>query len=315
MHLLGARRTVSTAGAVDEFGVDRELLAGGGASEQVEQEREVGVGRYDFLDADQRDVDFGRGQAEAGVAFVGHEHEATGVGRDEIRAGDPRPRPEVFAAHEFPRAAGDGFRIIVIVPQPLAFETAGDVATGFVDDRTDDVARVVAVDLHDVFAEVAFDGLDPLVGQVVVEVDFLGDHAFRFDHLGDAGGLQDAGHRLAGVIGRDRVVNLGPAGGQAFLRLRKVGVEVLEGVLADGSGQFAQAVGIGVIVAEQLVAFLRGRGRALVHGFLHGGRKLRHVGVNELLGHGAGGGRRAGFARSGVFGVVDPRAPLSHRGA
>ena len=160
---------------------------------------------------------------------------------------------------------------------------------------------MVAVDLHDVFAEVAFDGLDPLVGEVVVEMNFLGDHALRFDHLRDAGGLQDIGHGLAGIFGRHRVMHLGSARGQAFLGLGEIGVEMLEGVLADGAGQFAQAVGIGVIVAEQLVAFLGGRGRALVHGFLHGRRKLRHVGVNELLGHGVGGGRRAGFARNGVF--------------
>ena len=96
VHLLRAGRTVGAARTVDEFGVDGELLSGGGTPEQIEQDREVGVGRHDFLDADQRDVDFGRGEAEARIAFVGHQHEASGVGGDEIGAGDPRPGFEVF---------------------------------------------------------------------------------------------------------------------------------------------------------------------------------------------------------------------------
>ena len=284
---------------VDEFGVDRELLSGGRTSEQIEQHGEVGVGRHDLLDADQRNVDLGRCQAKTRIALVGHEHEASGVGGDEVGPGDPRPCFEVFAAHEFAGAARDGFRIVIVVPQPLALETAGDVAAGFVDDGTNDMTRMVAVDLHDVFAQVALDGLDTVVSQVVVQMDFLGDHALRLHHFGDAGRLQDFRHRAAGVLRSDRVVNFGSAGGEAFLGLRQIGVEMLEGVLTDGSGQLAQRVGIGEIVTEELVAFFRGCRRALVHGLLHGRRKFRHVGVNELLGHGGCAVRRAEFARSG----------------
>ena len=72
MHFLRAGGSVSAGRAIDELGVDGELLAGGGAAEKVQKNGEFGIRGNDFFDSHESDVDLRRGEAEAGIAFVGN---------------------------------------------------------------------------------------------------------------------------------------------------------------------------------------------------------------------------------------------------
>ena len=123
------------------------------------------------------------GKTEARVAFVGDQHQTAGIRNNKIRTGDAGISSQILASHEVARAAGDRLGIVIVVAEAFPFETAGDVAAVLVNDRLDDVAGVVAVDLDDVFAEIGFNGFDALRGKVVVEMDLLRDHALGFDDL------------------------------------------------------------------------------------------------------------------------------------
>jgi hypothetical protein len=127
------------------------------------------------------------GHAEARVALVGDEQHAAGVRADEVRAGDAGLGLHVFFPQEHAGAAGDGFRIVVVIGgDALALEGAGDFAAVLVDDRLDDVGRDVVVELDDELAEVGFEALDAVFDQEWIEVDFLGGHRLRLGEPGDA---------------------------------------------------------------------------------------------------------------------------------
>jgi iron(III) transport system ATP-binding protein len=85
-----------------------------------------------------------RSHAEAGVALVGHQHEASGFGGDKVRAGDDGLGFHVFLAQVVAGAVGDGLRVVVvIVGDAFAEKRFRDIAAVLVDDGLDDVhARV-----------------------------------------------------------------------------------------------------------------------------------------------------------------------------
>ena len=287
VHLLGAVGLRRRFGAGDELGVNGELLCGGGAGEEVEEEAEVAVARDEFFDADECDVAFGGGEAEAGVALVGDEDEAAGFDGDEVAAGEADIGLEVFFAEEGAGAAGDGLRIVVVGSEALAFEGLGDLASVFVDDRADDVAWVVVVDLDDEFAEVCLQSFDTVFPQVGLEVDFLGDHGLGFDHFGGAAVLHDFEDGGVGVVGGGGPVDFDAVGLELGFDGGQVGVEVFERVLFDVAGELAEAVGIGEVVEEEFGALLVRGLRGLVNGGALVGREGGGEGV-ERLAHGLG---------------------------
>ena len=107
--------------------------------------------------------------------------------------------------------------------------------------RRDDVARHLAAELDDVFAEVGLDRLDAVLRQMLVQADLLGDH-----RLALGGGLRaDAAADVEDD--RSRVLRrLGPmhlAAGLGDLRLIgfEIEVEMVERVVLDGARLLAQA--------------------------------------------------------------------------
>ncbi len=74
-------------------------------------------------------------------------------------------------------AAGDHLGIVIVfATDALAEKGFRDIAAVQVDDRFDDVGRLVAVELDDELAEVGLQALDTILYQERVEVDFLGRH-------------------------------------------------------------------------------------------------------------------------------------------
>ena len=258
MHVLGAVGLIGGLRAVDELGVNRELLAGGRAAEQVEENREILFARDHFFDANQRDVHWRWCHAEARVAFVGHEREAAGVGADEIRAGDAGLGEHVLFAKVDACAAGDRFRIVIVIGgDAFALESAGDFAAVFVNDRFDDVGWFVVVELDNELSEVGLEAFDAVLDEKRVEVDFLGGHRLRLCEAGDAVAAQDRKNFLARVFGGRGEVDLHAALGECRFRFREVIAEVVERVVLDRTGKFAQRIRIGIILVQDLVAFLR----------------------------------------------------------
>ncbi len=127
-----------------------------------------------------------------------------------------------FFAQEIARAAGDRRGVVVVVAEALALEAPRDVAPVLVEDRLYDVARVIVVDLDDVFAEVGLDGGDAVGLEVVVEVDLLGDHALRLHDLLRAGGLENLERRAAGILLRHGEVNTHAIAREAGLGLFEI---------------------------------------------------------------------------------------------
>ena len=102
---------------------------------------------------------------EVAVAFVGDDDRRSGLGDQEIRAGDADVGGEKFVAQHAARLGEQlfGLRKIAVrrqVAMRLA-EVLLDVLLGHVDRRRDDVRGRLAAQLDDVFAEVRLDRLDP----------------------------------------------------------------------------------------------------------------------------------------------------------
>ena len=207
---------------------------------------------------------------------------------------------QVFVPHENSGAASDCFRVVVVVAEAFALEALRDIAPVFVDDRLDDVAGVVAIDLNDVFAEVGLDGLNAHGAEVIVQMNLLRDHTLRFDDFFRAGFLKNVRYGAAGVLRRDGVVDMGALAFEALLGLLEVGIEVLDRMLADLAGEAAEIIGSRVVCAENGVALLGAGGAVVVDGLLNAPVEAASEEFDFLFSH-DGGGRFGGFARSGVF--------------
>src|SRR5690606_8040337 len=125
--------------------------------------REVAIAGHELFDADERNVHARRRQAEAGVALIGDEHEAPAFDRDEVGARQADVRLQVFLAEERARPPGDRRGVVVVSSEALALETLRDLPAVLVDDRPDDVAGMVVVDLDDEFTEVRLQRLNTML--------------------------------------------------------------------------------------------------------------------------------------------------------
>ena len=214
VHVLGAVGLVGRARAIDEFGVDGELLAGGGAAQQIEENREVLFLGNDLLDADQRDVDGHGSHPEARVALVGGEDETAAVRADEVGAGDAGLGLHVFFPQVDAGAAGNLAGVVVVfAADAFAEEGLRDIPAVEVDDGLDDVRGLVAVELDDEFAEVGLEALDAVFDEEGVKVDFLGCHRFGLGEPGDAVAAEDREDGLPGIFIGGGVVDVHAAGG------------------------------------------------------------------------------------------------------
>ena len=156
-----------------------------------------------------------------------------------------------------------------------AREELAHLALRLVDDRRDHVARPVAVELDDVFAEVGLDHLDPGLLEHRVQLELLAQHRLRLHDQLRLGCLADAGHDP---------VRLGRVGGEVDVRAgRLAGVgepadelgEVRHGVRADVTTEAPQA---GAVVALEPLP-------VVAHGAVDGVRDRRALKrLHQLLG-------------------------------
>ncbi len=285
VRLLRAVRLAGGFGAADELVVNGELLAGARATDQVEEEPEVAVGGDEFFDADYRDVDFIGRYAEAGVAFVRHEHDTAALSGDEVATGQADVSIDVFLAEVFAGAAGDGCRVVVIVlADALTLECLGDTAAVFVHDGRDDVGRVIVIKLQDEFAKVGFDDFLAVLLEVFEHVDLFGHHALGFDHALGAVLLHDAEDAGVDRVIIDGEVHLDAVALESGFGLFEVGVEMFERVLLDQPGGFAELVGVVVVAVECVVATLGFELRAHEVGLVDFGVEVARCAVDLLFG-------------------------------
>ena len=184
VHVLRAVRLVLRFRTIDKLGVNGQLLAGGGATEEVEENGEVALFRDDLLDTDEGNVKLVRCHAETRVTLVRNEGEPTGVGADEVRSGDTRLGGHVFLTEVNAGAAGDRFWIVVVVRgDALAEEGLRDTAAVLVDDGLDDVGWLVAIELDDELSKIRLQAINAVLDKERVEVDLLGRHRLGFRQL------------------------------------------------------------------------------------------------------------------------------------
>ena len=263
----------------------------------------VGPGGDQLFDAGGDEMDARQRGGEAGVAFVGDEHDAAGFGDQGVCAGQSCACAEEVIA-QAAAGAGDHRGDVVGVEFLLQFvaEQRGDALAALVDGGHDEVAGAFAGELEEPLAEVGFDGADALRFEVVVEFDLLGDHRFAFDHQLDAAFAADFGDVVERVL-RCFDLHDGCAGGfRVGAELGDVVVEPLQGVVL-GLGELAAEVGEagfgaalqprhlfvagdapGALEVEQSAAQVWVGGGALVAGFEagHEGAPVRMAAVRRL---------------------------------
>ena len=207
----------------------------------------------------------GRSETEARVALIRHKDETAALGGNEISPRQADIRFEILMAEKMSRAPRDRLGIVVVGTEAVFLKRRRDLTTVLVDDRFDDVRRMVAVDLHDEFAQVGLECLHPVLLQKMREFGLFADHRFGLHHLRRPAGSHDAEHRLVGGLGSRGPVHDHAVSLQLRFNLREVGIEIFNDVLLHFSGDAAEAVRIGVFVEEQLGALLVPFFRTVIH--------------------------------------------------
>ena len=92
VHFLGAVGVARTLRPAMERRVLGQFGTRRGAHQQPQHREGMRGGRHQLLDPGRHDVHPGRGRGELGVALVGDRADRTGVGDQEVGAGDARPR-------------------------------------------------------------------------------------------------------------------------------------------------------------------------------------------------------------------------------
>ena len=241
VHLLGAVPVAAPARAGDHVEVGRHRLPGGRAGEDGEQRRHVFQLLDHLLDAGDGDVHLGHGGAHAPVAFVLDEAQGAGLGHREV---DARQADvgflELLAQH--PAADLDeGVHVVGVVDAgDVLGKQPGDLLLGLVDRRHDDVGRLLAGQLDDVFAHVGFERAHAGGFHGVVELDLLAHHRLALDHELRGVAPGDGEHDGVGLVRRFGPMHLHAVAGEAGLELFEQVGEAGQAVLADGFGQRAQ---------------------------------------------------------------------------
>jgi hypothetical protein len=186
-------------------------------------------------------VDGRQGRAHVGVALVGADHHAAGLGDGEVHAGEPCPRLQEPAAKVVAGCLGQVGRVAgaAIGPQ-LLVEQLADLLLLEVDGRHDDVTGRLAAELDDALAEIGVGHLDAARLEVRIQVALLGQHRLGLDQPGHAALGQDAvddGVVLGGVAGEP---DLGAARPRVLLELLQVIGQPRQGGLLDARGRLAQ---------------------------------------------------------------------------
>ena len=191
--------------------------------------------RNDLLDADRGDVQFRHVGREIGVAFIGADDHAAGLGDGEVAAGHPDVGREDQRTGRLPLRFREIMYVAVAgVGADRLGENGGNVRPELVHGRHDDMTRVFIVELLDALPEVALSHLDADRGHVRAEPALLGEHRLALDQRFGAVVLEDAVDDvvvLGGVLGP---VHMDAIRLRIRLELLQVLIEMDERVLLDG---------------------------------------------------------------------------------
>ncbi len=243
VHLFGAVLLARLARAGDHVEVGRDRLAGGRARQDGVQRRNVLQLLDHLLDAGDRHVHPRHGGAHAAVAFVLHQAQRAGLGDSEIHARQADVGLLELLAQHLAADLDQGVDIVGVGDAGnLLGEQGGDLLLGLVDRRHDDVRRLLARQLDDVFAHVGFQRVDPCVVHRVVELDLLAHHRLALDDGLRRMAAGDAEHDRVGFVRIGRPMHLHAVARQVGLELFEQVGQPGQAVLADAFGQRAQRV-------------------------------------------------------------------------
>ena len=256
--MVGARsvRVVVAARPRREARVGRHVLARRRAGEQPEDRRGVLERRHYLLDRSDDDVRARQRRGEVAVAFIGEDHRAARLGDQQVGPSNADVGGDEFLSQNGARLChqvGDGLELSCRGQRAVRAAKIGlDRLFVEVDDGRNDVARGLAPDLHDIFAEVGLDHLDAGCFQMGIQSDLLRDHGLA---LGDALGFLGAAKREQGIarLRRRACVMHFPA---ALVHLLLIGleieVEITECVVLDRPRLGAKLIELGQFLDRRL---------------------------------------------------------------
>src|SRR5579862_1536909 len=195
----------------DETGVGRELLPGRGAREDFQEVAHVFELRYDLLDAHHGDERLRHRARQASVAFVLDDDQRAGFRDRKIDSCNAEVRRQKNRAQSRARFGREFFRLGRVLDAELVGEELADIFLRQVNGGRDDVRRALAAKLHNVFAKIGLDRVDPGVRERVVEIDFLGRHRLALDDVPCALGLRerdDIVARLDSILGEKHLTSI-----------------------------------------------------------------------------------------------------------
>ncbi len=206
------------------------------------------------------------------VALVGDDDAGTGLGNQEIGAGDAdiggkKPGSQQGAGL-VAQLSGLGERPVRVERPVRGAKGVGNLLLDQVHRRRDQVARRLVAQLDDVFAEIGLDRGDPVRFEKVVEPDLLGDHRLAFGYGPGIGGLANPQHRRTGLFGGACPMHLAAGGDDVLLVELEVEIEMGEGVVLDLATDIAQCLefrerGHGLAAARRKTALRHHRQRPL----------------------------------------------------
>ena len=219
MHFLRAVEFAAAARAGNHVEIGRNVLTDGRTRQQAVQRRNVRQLGHDFFNAGNRDMHGRHGGAQAAVALVFDQAQRSRFGDGEIDAAQADICRAVYVAQGLAGEAGQSVYVVGQRCAEVLVEQFADLFFGFMNRGHHDVGGFFTRHLNDEFAQIAFYRFHAVVGQIMVQLDFLADHGFAFDHQFAVVRADDAVNDFAGFGRRFRPVYFHAQTGQVFFQL------------------------------------------------------------------------------------------------
>ena len=187
-----------------------------------------------------------QGRGQVAIALIGDDHRRAGLGDQEIGAGDADIGGEEFLAQHLARLGDEMLRLVEPPRMRQTLMRAAEIRLDGlaieVNDRSDQMARALAPELHDIFAEIGLHHLDLGGVEMGVEPDLLRHHRLALgDELG-AGLLAELQDDVARVRRGWRVMHLAAALDHLAFESLEIEIEMRQRMVLDGAGILAQPV-------------------------------------------------------------------------
>ena len=123
---------------------------------------------------------------QVAIALIGDDDRRAGLGDQKIRPGNADIRVKIFLPQNAARLVEQRHRVFQIAVRIKMrvhpAEIALDLLLRQMHRRGDDMARMLAAQLDDIFAKVRLDRHNAVFLKMLVERDLLGDHALALGH-------------------------------------------------------------------------------------------------------------------------------------